>query len=187
METLGQGPAPDQVNVYQRATDGPNLILATVGAALGAAVGALVWFLIEYYAHFQIGYIAILSGVLAGLGATKLGRGKGLAIGVLAAAFGLLGILGGSYGSFVASKGKAKTELREEVMREYPEFAQLPAEQQEEALAIGRHEIDELSYIDYMTGENSGLVFMILFGGFGLFYGFRAGAGGFGGSEEATV
>jgi len=174
-----QQPPQDMQNAYeQAAAESVNLPMAIVGAAAGAAVGGLVWFAIEYFAHYQVGFIAILSGLAAGFGAVTLGRGHGFQIGVIAAAFGLLGIIGGSYGSFVAQKAKLKNELREEVSKAYPQFDSLSAEEQEAGLAMLRTEIDSRSYIDYMKDDSKNLAWMALFGVFGLAYGFKLGAGG---------
>jgi hypothetical protein len=110
------GGAPQNVqNVYQPGGDGANVPLAVVGAALGAAVGGGVWFAIEHFAHYQIGFIAILCGAAAGWGAVVLAKGHGFTIGVIAAAFGLLGVVGGSYGSFYAKKAQTLRELRAEL------------------------------------------------------------------------
>jgi hypothetical protein len=172
------GGAPQNVqNVYQPGGDGANVPLAVVGAALGAAVGGGVWFAIEHFAHYQIGFIAILCGAAAGWGAVVLGKGHGFTIGVIAAAFGLLGVVGGSYGSFVAAKGQAKDELATEAEK-YPGFSDLPAAEKEAALAVGRAAIDEIGYVDYMKQDKKNMAWMALFGVIGLAYGFSVGNGG---------
>jgi hypothetical protein len=50
--------------------------LAVVGGAAGAIVGALIWAAIVVATNFEVGYVAVLVGFLAGTG-VKLGAGKG--------------------------------------------------------------------------------------------------------------
>jgi hypothetical protein len=155
----------DRPNVYQQgaAEAGPNIPLAVVGAALGAGAGGLLWFLVEYYANYQVGFIAVLCGAAAGWGAVFLGKGHGFQVGVIAAVFGVLGIVGGSYGSFIAQKAEAKKELKSQGF---------PAEQVDAV-------IDDFGYVKYMKEQEAkDLAFMVIFGVIGLAYGFSVGSKG---------
>lgn len=174
------GAMEDQQNVYEQGgggADSANIPLAVVGAAAGGAAGGVVWFLIEHFAHYQIGFIAILCGAAAGWGAVLLGKGHGFQIGVIAAVFGLLGVVGGSYGSFLAAKSQAKDELAQEAAK-YPGFAELSDEEKEAALAIGRAAIDDVGYVEYMKQDTKNAAWMAIFGVIGLVYGFSIGNGG---------
>jgi len=75
-----------------------NLISGLIGAVIGSLVGALVWAGISYWMNLEVGYVAILIGFLAGLGAKMGSRGlDGPALGVLAAVVAIAGVLGGKY------------------------------------------------------------------------------------------
>lgn len=178
MEEQGTGPGPDMQNVYEQGGgDGANIPLAVVGAAAGGAAGGLVWFLIEHFAHYQIGFIAILCGAAAGWGAVILGKGHGFQIGVIAAVFGVLGVVGGSYGSFAARKAEAKDQLTTELAK-YPGFSELSADEQRAALAIAREGIDSFGYIEWVKQDTKSATWMAIFGVIGLVYGFSIGNGG---------
>jgi hypothetical protein len=60
------------------------LLLGTVGAIAGAVLGAIAWGAITAATHFQIGYMAIGVGFLAGYGMRVLGGGRDRADGVVA-------------------------------------------------------------------------------------------------------
>ncbi|WP_375766584.1 hypothetical protein NR798_33540 [Archangium gephyra] len=55
---------------------GARLPLALAGGAAGALVGAIIWAVIVVATNYEIGYVAVLVGYLAGHG-VKLGAGKG--------------------------------------------------------------------------------------------------------------
>ncbi len=55
---------------------GARFPLALAGGAAGALVGAIIWAVIVVVTNYEIGYVAVLVGYLAGLG-VKLGAGKG--------------------------------------------------------------------------------------------------------------
>jgi hypothetical protein len=170
----------DMESVFDRdQADVANIPLAVVGAALGAAVGGLAWFAIEYFANYQVGFIALLCGAAAGWGAVTLGKGHGFQVGVIAAAFGLLGIVGGSYGSFVASKSKVRGEVKTAL-----ENQGAPAEQVTQTMKEVDDELAKVGYVDYMKDDTKRLMWMALFGVIGLAYGFKLGAGGLGGDDE---
>lgn len=79
----------------------PNQTMCFIGAGMGAAVGAGMWMFIGYATGWNFGIIATLIGVLAGLGAVALGGGRGPEVGVIAAAAAVLGIMAGSYGTYL--------------------------------------------------------------------------------------
>ncbi len=152
------------------------LLFSALGALFGASVGAMAWFCLEYYANYQIGYIAIASGVFAGMGAVHFGGRNGLDIGIIAAVAGLAGVLAGSYAGFrVAMQGD---EVRAEVaamvtqMEGFDEAT--PRERDYITEVVYQEVLDSVTYLDYAKDD---LGFLLLFGGIGVFYGFRTGRG----------
>jgi hypothetical protein len=92
--------AAQQVNPYI-------LPLAFIAALLGALVGAAVWVLVSVYAHFEIGYVAVLVGFLAGSALLLVARNtRGVTLQVEAALAALIGLIVGKYFSaaFVVQK-----------------------------------------------------------------------------------
>ena len=55
---------------------GARFPIALAGGAAGALVGAIIWAIIVVVTNYEIGYVAVLVGYLAGQG-VKLGAGKG--------------------------------------------------------------------------------------------------------------
>jgi len=90
-------PLPEPPRAPEPRPSAGSLLLSVIGASLGAGLGALIWFAVEYFLELQVGYVAILVGALAGGGAVLLGRRSGVAVGAIAAAAGVVGILAGSY------------------------------------------------------------------------------------------
>jgi len=160
-----------------------SIALSIVGAVLGAGVGAFVWFLVVHFANYQVGYIAILCGALAGWGAVLLGKMRNPTVGIIAALAGLGGILGGSYVSYyVELHGEEARAICQEAfytgLATDPDAADMTDEEKEQVFEEVYQELlqsDELSYFNVMDGSDLG--FMALFGLFGLFYGYRVGAG----------
>lgn len=78
--------------------EGRHLPLAIVGGGLGALVSAAVWAAIAIATEFEIGYIAVLLGFLAGWG-VKLGAGRarGVPLQVIAVVWSLLGLFIAKY------------------------------------------------------------------------------------------
>ncbi|MEA2784525.1 MAG: hypothetical protein QOF71_629 [Candidatus Eremiobacteraeota bacterium] len=60
------------------------LLLGTLGALAGALLGAIAWGAITAATHFQIGYMAVGVGFLAGYGMRVLGGGRDRADGLIA-------------------------------------------------------------------------------------------------------
>lgn len=73
-----------------------NLLLGTLGAVAGAVLGAIAWAAITAATNFQIGYMAIGVGFLAGYGMRVLGGGRDRAGGIVAGAVALLGCVLGN-------------------------------------------------------------------------------------------
>ena len=74
------------------------LLLGTLGAIAGALVGAIAWGAITAATHFQIGYMAIGVGFLAGYGMRMLGGGRERADGVIA---GIVAFIGCALGNLL--------------------------------------------------------------------------------------
>jgi hypothetical protein len=72
------------------------LLLGTLGAAAGALAGAVAWGAITAATNFQIGYMAVGVGFLAGLGMRQLSGGRRRADGIVAGAVALLGCILGN-------------------------------------------------------------------------------------------
>ena len=79
-----------------RLRDRQNLGLGIVGGAIGAVVGALLWALITSATKFQIGWMAVGVGFLAGYGVRLLGKGVDRSFGIAGAVLALLGCLAGN-------------------------------------------------------------------------------------------
>lgn len=98
----------------QDATEGsaaPRLPLALVGGAVGALVGAGVWAALAVFTNFEVGYVAVLVGYLAGLG-VKLGAGaaRGKALQGMAAGLALMGLVVAKYFTFAHFYAQALVE-----------------------------------------------------------------------------
>ncbi len=72
------------------------LLLGTSGAVAGALAGAIAWAAITAATTFQIGYMAVGVGFLAGYGMRVLGGGRDRADGVIAGVVSLLGCVVGN-------------------------------------------------------------------------------------------
>lgn len=163
----------------------PSLVMSAVGAAIGAGAGALVWFGIAYVLGIEFGYVAILVGSLAGWGAVWLGRVRNEAVGCIAAVAGVVGILLGSYGGYHHGFHieTAKAELRQEFYYtktiEDPGFDYLSAEQKEAQFERAFQDAVRTApgYFASLTEEPFDLLIMLVFGGLGLYYGYRVGSG----------
>jgi hypothetical protein len=80
-------------NIYT----GPNKARGMAGALLGASVGAAVWASVVYYTGYEIRYVAVAVGALAGFGSRFIGGGRDNQLGVFAAICALMGILVGQF------------------------------------------------------------------------------------------
>jgi hypothetical protein len=76
------------------------LLQGTLGAVVGAILGAVAWGAITAMTHFQIGYMAIGVGFLAGFGMRVLGGGRDRADGVVA---GIVAFLGCALGNVLSA------------------------------------------------------------------------------------
>lgn len=73
-------------------------IMPIVGASVAGAIGAAIWAAIAYFAHLEIGWVAIGVGALVGLGALIGARNDGnLWVGCVAAVIAVASILAGKY------------------------------------------------------------------------------------------
>lgn len=168
----------------ERESRKPKLPLAILGAVLGAAVGAAVWAAVEILTGYQIGYIAILVGALAGWGASLLGGGRSRTVGVIAATAGLAGVIAGSYASFYFqlhsddTKQMARAQF-EQGASTHAEWNQLAAEERN-AIFEAAYEAEFLSsvtYMDIVKEEPKSFAIMLVFAAIGLFVGFKVGSG----------
>ena len=77
---------------------GANLLVAAAGGLVGALVGAAVWAGVAIATDFEVGYIAVLVGFLAGLG-VKIGARtqRGSLLQYLAAGLAVVGLLAAKY------------------------------------------------------------------------------------------
>jgi hypothetical protein len=74
-----------------------NLGLGVVGGALGGLLGAVVWAAVTYFTEYQIGWMAIIVGVLVGFGNRRLGKGIDKIFGVLGGIIALFSVLVGNF------------------------------------------------------------------------------------------
>ncbi len=181
------------------ANPGPNIALATVGAVLGATVGACIWFAIAYFANYRVGFVAIASGALAGLFASKLGKGKCATIGVIAALAGGAGVLGGSWVTYYALKHSDRTrqELKKyfdvscsELAKVAADVDKTEAKRHEARRELAKEEAEGFegyykrtiqdpnnNYIVFITLDGRDTGIMIMMGLLGMYCGYRAGSG----------
>jgi len=75
------------------------ILLGTLGAIAGAILGAIAWAAITAATHFQIGYMAIGVGFLAGYGMRTLGGGRDRADGLIA---GIVAFFGCALGNLLS-------------------------------------------------------------------------------------
>ena len=72
--------------------------MAAIGGALGAGLGAAVWAGISIATDFEIGYVAVLVGFLAGMGVKLLSGGAhGTPLQVVAVVFAIVGLVLAKY------------------------------------------------------------------------------------------
>lgn len=98
-----------------------SLPLAILGAALAAIIGGVIWGMITVLTNYEIGFVAVGVGFLAGLAVTKLSGGKkGIQLQIIAVVASLMGILIGKYIFFVHSVSEALAkELGQEIALSY--------------------------------------------------------------------
>ncbi len=77
----------------------PKLLAGTLAAIAGAIVGAIAWAAITAATSYQIGYMALGVGFLAGLGMRTLSGGRERADGVIAGVVAFLGCVLGNLGA----------------------------------------------------------------------------------------
>lgn len=81
----------------QEAT-GSDMITGALGACVGAIIAGILWGLIVILTNYEIGYVAIGVGILAGYGVYfASGRKRGAILQIIASAASILGILIGKY------------------------------------------------------------------------------------------
>ena len=73
------------------------IVPGLVGGAIGALVGAGIWAAIAVLTDYEIGYIAVLVGFLAGHGVRLAARGRGRALQFVAVAMSIIGLLAAKY------------------------------------------------------------------------------------------
>lgn len=90
---------------------GKAILLALIGTVLASVVGGIIWGLITIVTNYEIGFVAVGVGFLAGFAVVKLSGGKkGVQLQVAAVAASLIGILIGKYIFFVHAVGQVLTE-----------------------------------------------------------------------------
>lgn len=88
---------PYRLNMLlERMRDEQNLVLGIFGGAVGAAMGAALWAAITVITNYQIGYMAIAVGILAGFGVRYLGKGIDTSFQIAGAVLSLVGCLVGN-------------------------------------------------------------------------------------------
>ena len=88
---------PHKLQRYmERMKDEQNLLMGVVGGLLGATIGAVLWAVITVLTEYQIGYMALGVGFLAGIGVKLLGKGIDRSFQVAGATLALAGCLAGN-------------------------------------------------------------------------------------------
>ena len=75
----------------------PSIILAPTGALLGAIIGGILWAKYISWTGMTAGWVALVIGLLTGLGAVLTSRSRRVAIASVAVFFAIMGILLGKY------------------------------------------------------------------------------------------
>jgi len=73
------------------------LIPAIIGGLIGALIGGAIWGAIAIFTKYQVGYVALLVGFLAGGGVLLLGRKRGVPYQLIAVVMAILGLAIGKY------------------------------------------------------------------------------------------
>lgn len=73
-----------------------NLPLGLLGGAVGGLLGAVIWAAVSYFTEYQIGWLAVGVGFLAGFGARLLGKGIDRIYGILGGVIALVSVLVGN-------------------------------------------------------------------------------------------
>jgi hypothetical protein len=76
--------------------DEQNIVMGVLGGAVGAAIGAVLWTAVTTLTNYQIGYMAIAVGFLAGFGVRFFGKGIDKIFQYAGAALSLVGCLAGN-------------------------------------------------------------------------------------------
>ena len=88
---------PQKLQRYmERLRDEQSLMMGITGGLLGAAIGAILWAIITVLTKYQIGYMALGIGFLAGIGVKLLGKGVDAKFQYTGAALALVGCLAGN-------------------------------------------------------------------------------------------
>lgn len=179
-EALAPGtgqPVPEPAGTTTVPATPGNLVLTILGASGGAAAGAVVWFLLEYFVRFQIGYVAILCGWLAGVCAVRVGNVRGRSVGVIAALAGGLGVLVGSYAAFQANVNQVDSQiltvpgLSTDLTPGAADEAEPPAD--DPPLA---EPADDYPILDFYADHPGELAWILIFGIIGMGAGFAVGS-----------
>lgn len=76
----------------------PNFMLSLTGIFLGALLGAILWHVLyRVTGWWGIGFMAIVTGVAAGVAPQIMGHSKGVGLGVIASVIALVAIIGAQY------------------------------------------------------------------------------------------
>lgn len=200
LDQLGATTPPDQSSEASAAlppTAGPttntdpallprtNLLLGAIGACIGAILGAAVWVFVSQVTGFNIGYVAILVGAMAGWGAVLAAKVPTDALGYIAALAGAAAIVIGTYVEYHLDLHSEDTRamlrvIFDESLADNPEAVDMTDAQRDEAFENFYQAVlhsDEMSFVNVMTDSSKDMAFLILFGAMGLYYGFRVGSG----------
>jgi len=82
--------------LLQQIRDNQNITMGIVGGLVGASAGSIVWAIITALTQYQIGFMAIGIGFLAGFGVRKMGQGVDPMFGYFGAALSLFGCMVGN-------------------------------------------------------------------------------------------
>ncbi|MHC4986427.1 MAG: hypothetical protein ACYTFO_09770 [Planctomycetota bacterium] len=162
-----------------------SLLMGAIGAAIGAVIGAAIWVTVGQVTGYNIGYVAILVGCLAGWGAVWGCKVRSDALGYVAAIAGLVAIVGGAYLNYhltmrsSAFRATMKEDFEKEMISN-PDYRALSESERDKVFdKTFQYVMDsgDLTFFNAMKSSGKDMAFLLLFGGLGVYYGYRVASG----------
>jgi hypothetical protein len=115
-----------------------NLALAPFGGLVGALIGGVLWAKYIQWTGLTAGWVALVIGILTGLGVLLTGRTRRMDVSLVAALFAVVGIL---FGKYLDVRWNAPKEMTVAIIQQHgdipPEYAESIAKSVEASEAGG--------------------------------------------------